>query len=145
VLPGCVGSDPGEYLQDLLRRYPLVVDAEVFEYLVRTYGKRAEPILKSAQRDPALRMRVDPARPEILAEVDCAVRLEQSLTLCDVMLRRTGLGTLGDPGDAALDRICALMADLLGWTTARMEAEKQRYRDKARGGPEKLVGPLSFA
>jgi len=40
-----------------------------------------------------------------------------------VVMRRTGLGTLGDPGEAALRQVAGLMAGELGWDAARVESE----------------------
>ena len=45
-----------------------------------------------------------------------AVRREMAQTLEDVVFRRTGIGTLGDPGADAIARIAAIMAAELHWT-----------------------------
>jgi glycerol-3-phosphate dehydrogenase len=36
-------------------------------------------------------------------------------TLGDIVLRRTGIGTLGHPGRAVLEKVAALAASELGW------------------------------
>jgi glycerol-3-phosphate dehydrogenase len=52
------------------------------------------------------------------------VREEQALHLLDVLLRRTGLGTLGAPSVEVLDRVTAIMTDELQWSDA--EVARQR-------------------
>jgi glycerol-3-phosphate dehydrogenase len=46
--------------------------------------------------------------------------------LDDVVFRRTGLGTVGHPGDACLRRSAEIMGDLLGWSSARRADEVAR-------------------
>jgi|GEM_PF-6714760 len=36
---------------------------------------------------------------------------------------RTGMGTIGHPGDLAIERAAEIMADLLDWTTERKTDE----------------------
>ncbi len=45
-----------------------------------------------------------------------------ALHLDDAVFRRTGLGTIGNPGDAALKKCADLMGKLLGWS----EEEKKK-------------------
>lgn len=96
---------------------------ELIAYLCRNYGARAERILKLGQQDPSLLAPLSEGRQEIGAEVLYAVHEEMALTLADFVFRRTGLGTLGDPGSKALQRAAALMAQELGWTTAQTTSE----------------------
>jgi glycerol-3-phosphate dehydrogenase len=44
-------------------------------------------------------------------------------TLTDVVLRRTGIGTLGHPGQDALRTAAAIAAEELGWNAKRLELE----------------------
>jgi glycerol-3-phosphate dehydrogenase len=53
-----------------------------------------------------------------------AVREEMALTLADVVLRRTGLGTAGRPPAAELDAALRAMAAELGWSAERQRAER---------------------
>lgn len=96
---------------------------ELVAHLCRNYGARAERVLKLGQQDPALLEPLCPGLEEVGAEVLYAIREEMALTLADVVFRRTGLGTLGDPGKEALNRVAALMAQELGWTTVQTSSE----------------------
>ena len=55
-----------------------------------------------------------------------AVRQEMAVHLDDVILRRTGLGTIGHPGRVCLERCAAIMAGELAWSPARIQEEIAR-------------------
>lgn len=112
--------------------------ADTLDHLQRTYGSRAQLVTDRVSREPALAERVAVGRPEILAEVAVAVEAEMAQTLSDVLLRRTGIGTLGHPGDQALARVSSLCARLLGWDEARTERERGMVLARLKGQPEKL-------
>jgi len=57
-------------------------------------------------------------------EIEYAVREEMALSLDDVLFRRTGLGTIGHPGDAAVERCAEIMAVHLGWDEAEISRQK---------------------
>ncbi|GEM_PF-3799407 len=56
------------------------------------------------------------------------VREEMVLTLKDVFLRRTGIGTLGYPGDEVIDKIAAIVAGELNWDDERKTNEISQIR-----------------
>jgi len=51
------------------------------------------------------------------------VRQEMARTLSDIVMRRTGIGTLGNPGDEVLRKVAKLAASELAWDNTRMEQE----------------------
>jgi glycerol-3-phosphate dehydrogenase len=57
-----------------------------------------------------------------------AVREEMAQTLADVVIRRTGLGAAGYPGDAVACDVAARMQLLLGWPDERTESEIEDLR-----------------
>jgi glycerol-3-phosphate dehydrogenase len=103
-----------------------IVPRATIENLVRSYGSRYREVLDLARQDPDLGRPLHPGLPEIGAQVVHAVRTEMALRLTDVLLRRSGLGTLGDPGEPCLKRVCELMSAELGWGRSRMKAEMQQ-------------------
>jgi glycerol-3-phosphate dehydrogenase len=51
-----------------------------------------------------------------------------AVTLADAVLRRTPLGALGDPGDAALERAAAIVGAELKWSDDRRRSEIEAVR-----------------
>jgi len=96
--------------------------------LVVTYGRRARAVLDLARRTPGGTDRLCKSAPEIAAQLHWAVESELAVSLQDVLLRRTGIGTgpcLGlDCGAAIAQR----MGALLGWSPRRIEAELDAYQ-----------------
>ena len=52
---------------------------------------------------------------------------EQTVSLADIMIRRTGLGWSADRGEATADKVATLMAELKGWDEQRKEEEIQSF------------------
>ncbi|HEY1630881.1 MAG TPA: glycerol-3-phosphate dehydrogenase/oxidase [Rhizomicrobium sp.] len=104
-----------QFFADQARAYPGLAT----EHLARLYGTRLRFVIEAAHN------RLEPigTTGDIAAQVLFAVREEMAMTLSDVVLRRTGIGQLGDPGTAALEATATLMADELGWDAARKARE----------------------
>jgi glycerol-3-phosphate dehydrogenase len=62
-----------------------------------------------------------------VAELHHAVQDEMAVSLQDVMLRRTGIGTSRCQGTDCVESIGQRMAQLLGWTPRRLDAELAAY------------------
>jgi glycerol-3-phosphate dehydrogenase len=92
------------------------------EHLSRLYGTRVHDVLILGQNRPDLRASLSESG-DIGAQVLYSVREEMALTLNDVVMRRTGMGQLGNPGTGNIARAATLMAVELGWDVARMGAE----------------------
>jgi glycerol-3-phosphate dehydrogenase len=92
------------------------------EYLSRNYGTECEAILKLARENAALAQIVN-ADGEILAQVTYAIRNEMARTLTDIVMRRTGIGTLGNPGNEVLQKVAAIAAGELGWDAGKVREE----------------------
>jgi glycerol-3-phosphate dehydrogenase len=103
----------------LADRLPAAMGAD----LQRTYGDYAGRAAVLALEDPARVEEIGSDRGVWGIDPVWAVRHEMALHLTDVVMRRTGLGTLGDPGEAALRQVAGLMAGELGWDAARVESE----------------------
>ncbi len=69
------------------------------------------------------------------AQVVYAIREEMACTLMDILIRRTGIGTLGYPGDEVVESIAGLASHELGWSQARAEKELEAVK-KTIGLPE---------
>ena len=92
------------------------------EYVSRNYGTESKVVFQIA-RDDRHFADVISHDGEILAEVVYAIRYESAKTLRDIMLRRTGTGTLGNPGMETIGKIASVAAEMLGWDDKRREEE----------------------
>lgn len=95
------------------------------------YGAHADAVARLAQDDD-LREPLGEGRDVWEVDVIWAVREEMARHLDDVVFRRTGLGTIGDPGEESLRRVATLMAAELGWDDDRIEAEIARTQERFR-------------
>ena len=108
------------------RRKPEGLSYEAMENLCRNYGSRYEDVLAAADKKKHLKP-ICEAYPDIWAEVHHAVRKEMAVSLSDVLFRRTGLCTLGNPGDDVIEEVADVMAKELKWK----KHVKQREVEKA--------------
>ncbi|HUJ04022.1 MAG TPA: glycerol-3-phosphate dehydrogenase C-terminal domain-containing protein, partial [Rhizomicrobium sp.] len=92
------------------------------EHLCRLYGAQLPKVLECAGNKPGMRAQLAPSG-DIGAQILFAIEDEMAMTLEDVVMRRTGIGQLGDPGEAALDESVWLMATELEWNAARRQSE----------------------
>lgn len=125
-----IGSeiDDIENFIESVRRANSDFSGTTVEYLGRNYGTEYNHVLNLARQDAPLAETMN-ADGEILAQVAYAVRNEMALTLGDILFRRTGIGTLGHPGEKVLAKVADVAAQELGWSPDRkktniLEAEK---------------------
>jgi glycerol-3-phosphate dehydrogenase len=110
------------------------LEPEQIEMLVTTYGRRAGAVLDLARRLPGGAERLCKNAPEIVAQLNWAVESELAVSLQDVLLRRTGLGTGPCLGLDCAPAIAQRMGALLGWSPRRVEAELDAYEGTVRQG-----------
>jgi glycerol-3-phosphate dehydrogenase len=127
-LPGGAIGNFRAFVAAAVRRRPEHAPASL-AHLARNYGGRMGELLRLADADPALARPLTDGLPEIGAQVIHAVRAEMAVALGDVVLRRTGLGTLGNPGEGALIAAARLMGGLLGWDRAERMRQVERVLD----------------
>ncbi len=112
---------------EALPRVPGVPDA-AYAALAARYGFAAEQVLAVAAETPELAQPIVEGHPDLLAEAPFSAQREQTLTVGDVLLRRTRLGLLAAP-DLHLPesqvprRVAEALAGVLGWDARRIEAE----------------------
>ncbi len=105
---------------------PEGVGKETIAQLAFRYGYAARAVLSLAREQPKLAAPIVPGRPDLLAEVAIAARLEQARCVADVLLRRTRLGLLAAPqlrdaGDVR--EVASVLGGELGWS--RREVKRQ--------------------
>lgn len=120
------GGDVGDFAGFLATQQaerPQGLTEGQLEQLARNYGTGLGEVLRTAA-DMEAGLRPLAGQEKVLrAEVLHAVQREMALTLADVVLRRTELGSAEYPGDAAAGEAAAIMAAALGWDAARVARE----------------------
>ncbi len=125
------------------------VGSEAIEQLAFRYGHAARTVLDLVDERPELARPIVPGRPDLLAEVVVACRLEQARSVADVLLRRTRLGLLAAPdlrGAESVRGVAELMAQELGWSAAQRDREAEAWVEAARvEGIDPAAGLTSLA
>ncbi len=96
-------------------------------HLAENYGSHLDDVLEVAM-EPDAQAPLAEGHADIEAQVRYAARHEMALTVEDVLFRRTGLGTLGMPGEATIERVADVMAHELSWDGAERTAQIARAK-----------------
>jgi glycerol-3-phosphate dehydrogenase len=118
-----------EFLNREIEKNAGMLKGETISHLVSNYGSAYARVIDYAKKNPGWYETVDTDLPVTKAEVIHAVREEMAQKLTDVIFRRTGLGTVGNPGKSTLNICASIMAEELGWNIGRVESELQQVRE----------------
>jgi glycerol-3-phosphate dehydrogenase len=98
------------------------------EHLLRRYGTLAEEVIALIESDPSLAQPLPGTEDYLRAEVVYAASHEGAVRLGDVLSRRTRISfETFDRGVGAARPAAELMAGILGWDQARIDAEVEHY------------------
>lgn len=115
--------DFNSYIRDKTKEYSSIVDSKIVSHAITYYGTAIDRLLSLVRKQPELGKRLSPRYDMIESEVVHAVKYEMAYHLNDIVFRRTGLGTLGNPGLDVINRCAELMGNALGWDRATKEQE----------------------
>ncbi|HEX6204920.1 MAG TPA: glycerol-3-phosphate dehydrogenase/oxidase [Solirubrobacterales bacterium] len=113
---------------------PAGVGEEATGQLAFRYGHAARKVLEIARADPKLARPIVPGRPDLLAEVVLAARLEQARSVADVLLRRTRLAILAAPelrSAKAVRPVADALGAELGWSRRQRSREADAWLEVA--------------
>jgi glycerol-3-phosphate dehydrogenase len=117
------------------RKDDLQTDVELPEgatdQLAFRYGHAARAVLDVCEERSELAEPIVPGHPDLMAEVVIAARAEQARSVSDVLLRRTRLGLVAEPGlrDAErVEAVAATLGDELGWSSGRVSEEAEAWK-----------------
>ena len=125
-------------VEDLSRRSGL--EPAQIQNLLEIYGRRFTAVLEIAERTPELRERLCKQNPDIRAQLLYAVEHEDTETLTDFLLRRTGIGTSPCMGKDCCEQIARWMGEGRGWDRRRVDREIQEYLDEIALGQRFRTG-----
>jgi glycerol-3-phosphate dehydrogenase len=123
ALPGGSIRDVGGAIADARREHDTGLPTDTIPHLIAAYGSRYRDVVELALNRAEWRTRVAPDFPVIGAQLVQAVRSEMAMTLADAVIRRTPLGSLGHPGDPAVERAASIVGTELKWSDERRRAE----------------------
>jgi glycerol-3-phosphate dehydrogenase len=118
------------------------------QQLAFRYGHAARGVLDLAEERSELAQPIVEGRPDLLAEVAVAARLEQARSVADVLLRRTRLGILAAPQLRTAESVAAVAETLggeLGWSKARVDAEAEAWPEVARAEGVDPAGDVTLS
>lgn len=133
-LPGAV-DDPATTIADA-RRQNHSVPSDTIPHLVAAYGSYYREVLDLGKSRPGWQSRLAEQSPVVGVELVWAVRHEMAATLNDAVIRRTPLGALGYPGDAAAQGAADIVGAELGWSDEKKRQELDalgRFYEIGRG------------
>ena len=128
-LPGGDLEDVARAVSDARREHGNLLPSDTLPHLIAAYGSAYRDVVDLAATRPEWRTRLADQSPVVGAQLVWAVREEMAQTLADGVIRRTPLGALGYPGDAAVARAAAIVGDECGWDEDRRREEAGKVRD----------------
>jgi glycerol-3-phosphate dehydrogenase len=123
-LSGCEIKDMNQFLLDLHKLYPNF-SPQTIDYIGKNYGQECHNVFRLAENENHLSQVVS-KDGEILAEVAYGIQNEMALSLTDIFFRRTGIGTLGYPGDKVFSAVVNTAKELLGWDENKVQDERAK-------------------
>lgn len=109
------------FIRQLVLRYPMFSEATI-NYVGRNYGLQCHTIFRLAMYEKPL-SQVLTHDGEILAEVVYVIKKEMAYTLEDIFFRRTGIGTLGYPGDNIFNVVVETAKKYFNWDDKKTQEE----------------------
>ena len=129
ALPGGAARDVSLTIAEARRDHDAGLPTDTIPHLVHAYGSRYRDVLDIADGRTELRTRLADDSPVIGAQLLWAARHEMAVTLADAVLRRTPLGALGHPGEAALARAAEIVGSELNWSSDQKRDELAAVAD----------------
>jgi glycerol-3-phosphate dehydrogenase len=123
VLPGAGIADHEALAIETARAVRLDLPLSTIRHLIAVYAERSADIIQLMNERADLRATVSPTHSTLGAEVVYVIRQELAYRLGDIVIRRTGLGAAGHPGDQAIRACAQIAAAESKWDAARTAEE----------------------
>ncbi|PID44221.1 MAG: hypothetical protein CR981_01535 [Proteobacteria bacterium] len=119
-----------DFIRDKQQQYRELLSPEVIKNLVISYGSEIDALVSFMERQDGSFTLLSKDRETITGEIAWAVEHEMACTLDDVIIARTGLGTIGHPGEDVVQKVSGIMKDMLGWTEEERLAQIDRLHER---------------
>ena len=123
TLPGAGIADHEALAIETARDRGIDVPLPHIHHLIRLYAEAAADIVRLMGDRDDLRAPLSAGVETLGAEVVHVIHTEMAVTLADIVVRRTGLGSAGEPPFDAVEACARLAGAELGWDQARMAEE----------------------
>ena len=127
AFPGSLSPQDPRILE-AISTYSHRVSTDSLDHLFGLYGCRAGEVLALVDQEPTLGDKLDPACPDIKAQVVFAVQAEMAQTLVDILLRRTTLGIDRHYGLESAPAICRILEQQRLWDTDGCQRQIEDYQ-----------------
>lgn len=117
-------EDFAEFIATKQQQYSFLKPEQV-TFLAKSYGNEIDKVLSIFTENSELQQILN-ADGENLAQVIYAIRYEMAKTLPDILLRRTCLALLGNPGKEIIEKIANIAAKELSWKPEKVQEEIQK-------------------
>ena len=94
------------------------------------YGSNYQTILKLIKSSPKLGDRISEKTENVYAQLDHAIEHEMAISLDDLLFRRTGLATIGNPGEEVIKKCAKFAAKKLRWSKKQTNQEIEHVLDR---------------
>jgi glycerol-3-phosphate dehydrogenase len=129
-LYNCEIDNYSKFVEDHIQKYSFLKPNQV-EYLCKSYGNELDAVLELMNENLEYKQIVN-EDGENLAQVVYACRFESAKTLSDILLRRTGIALLGNPGKEIIEKVAEIAAKELSWVKEKKDSEIQQMMDILR-------------
>ncbi len=117
------------------KKYTGILGSLVVEHLARTYGTNLERLMEYVAQDSAMKEPIPGTPCSIKAEIPYVMDHEMVARLTDLMVRRLGIGGLGEPREETIEYCVGVMAEALSWNADEKQGNIDELRDYYRRMP----------
>lgn len=118
-------NDFEEFVSDAVVTNKYQLKEDVMRPLLHNYGSKYNDVLSFINVSDENNILIQGTN-KLKAEIIHAVKNEMALKLDDVLVRRTDLGTDGNPGKEVIANVAKIMADNLNWNSEKTNEEIER-------------------
>lgn len=109
-----------KFRDNAIKKYKSQFSSETIHDLITYYGSNYTRLFEYEEH---WLEKIDKEQTVLKSQIIHAVREEMALKLSDVIFRRTGLGTVGHPGNETINSCANIMAQELRWDEQRIKDE----------------------
>ena len=119
-----------EFIRIKQGQYGDTLAPEVVRYLVVSYGSKIDDVISFMKAGNGYLEILCQGRETLVGEIAWAVEHEMACTLDDVVIARTGLGTIGHPGEDVIQKVSEMMKEMLGWSEEERIVQVNRFNER---------------